>query len=110
MDYLKTADKIVDVFFVTYVESCDRDNNSHSISWRKRYIGKNGIIYILKNGNRQFFVWNPVDDDYKPNTSLGIISSRDDYCIKEDYILVTTQNSIYKFRLLNKEVNTDDKT
>ena len=42
--------------------------------------------------------------------ALGIISSRDDYYIKKNNLLVTTQNSIYKFRLINKEVNTDDKT
>lgn len=63
MDYLKTADEIVDVYFVTYIESCDKNNNSHSTSWRNRYIGQDGVIYILKNGNRQFFVWHPVDDD-----------------------------------------------
>ena len=34
----------------------------------------------------------------------------DDYYIKKNNLLVTTQNSIYKFRLINKEVNTDDKT
>lgn len=110
MDYLKTADEIVDVYFVTYIESCDKNNNSHSTSWRNRYIGQDGVIYILKNGNRQFFVWHPVDDDFKPITSLGIISSRDDYYIKKNNLLVTNQNSIYKFRLINKEVNTDDKT
>ena len=99
-----------DVYFVTYIESCDKNNNSHSTSWRNRYIGQDGVIYILKNGNRQFFVWHPVDDDFKPITSLGIISSRDDYYIKKNNLLVTTQNSIYKFRLINKEVNTDDKT
>ena len=85
MDYLKTADEIVDVYFVTYIESCDKNNNSHSTSWRNRYIGQDGVIYILKNGNRQFFVWHPVDDDFKPITSLGIISSRDDYYIKREY-------------------------
>lgn len=100
MDYLKTADKIVDVYFATYVESCDKNNKSHSTSWRKRYIGQNGIIYIIKNRNNQFFVWNPVDEKYKPITSLGIISSRDDYFIKKDHVVVTTQNSIYKFRLM----------
>ena len=83
MDYLKTADEIVDVYFVTYIESCDKNNNSHSTSWRNRYIGQDGVIYILKNGNRQFFVWHPVDDDFKPITSLGIISSRYDYYIKK---------------------------
>lgn len=89
MDYLKTADEIVDVYFVTYIESCDKNNNSHSTSWRNRYIGQDGVIYILKNGNRQFFVWHPVDDDFKPITSLGIISSRDDYYIKKNNLLVT---------------------
>ena len=75
MDYLKTADEIVDVYFVTYIESCDKNNNSHSTSWRNRYIGQDGVIYILKNGNRQFFVWHPVDDDFKPDiasTEYGV--------------------------------------
>ena len=66
----------------------DKNNNSHSTSWRNRYIGQDGVIYILKNGNRQFFVWHPVDDDFKPITSLGIISSRDDYYIKKNNLFV----------------------
>ena len=44
---MKTADEIVDVYFVTYIESCDKNNNSHSTSWRNRYIGQDGVIYMI---------------------------------------------------------------
>ena len=63
------------------------------------------IKSILKHGEKNY-----AQELENSITSLGIISSRDDYYIKKNNLLVTTQNSIYKFRLINKEVNTDDKT
>ena len=37
MDYLKTADEIVDVYFVTYIVSCDNNNNPSSPAWTSGY-------------------------------------------------------------------------
>ena len=53
MDYLKTADEIVDVYFVTYIESCDKNNNSHSTSWRNRYIGQDGVGNVRNRNGRE---------------------------------------------------------
>ena len=54
MDYLKTADEIVDVYFVTYIESCDKNNNSHSTSWRNRYIAVLSIFLRMETDNSLF--------------------------------------------------------
>lgn len=74
------------------------------MSWREKYIGLTGVIFIIKNNNKQYFQWHPIESDEMVYTK-GMVSSNDDYVIKDDLLTISTLNSIYYFKILNSEDN-----
>ena len=74
------------------------------MSWREKYIGLTGVIFIIKNNKKQYFQWHPIESDEMVYTK-GMVSSNDDYVIKDDLLTISTLNSIYYFKILNSEDN-----
>lgn len=90
---------------VKYTNSKSLSGESHFNSWRKKYIGKNGIIYIIKRNNMRYFQWHPYDNEGMPIFNKGLVSSKDDYCFKDNKLYITSENSIYEFQVIKKLVN-----
>lgn len=93
---------ITERFLVIYKHSTSRLGESQENSWRSKYIGLLGEIFIIKNEETQYFQWHPIKNN-EVLYSKGMISSNDDYEIKDDLLTITTENSIYYFQLINSD-------
>ena len=93
---------ITEKFLVLYKHSTSRFGESQENSWRSKYIGLLGEIFIIKKGDNQYFQWHPIENN-KTLYSKGMISSNDDYKIKDNILTITTENSIYYFQLINSD-------
>jgi len=95
---------IIEKHIVVYEDSKSKSGQPHNMSWREKYIGLTGVIFIIKNNNKQYFQWHPIESDEMVYTK-GMVSSNDDYVIKDDLLTISTLNSIYYFKILNSEDN-----
>jgi|GEM_PF-907450 len=93
---------IIEKHLVVYKYSEAKSGQSHNTSWRKKYIGLTGPIFIIKNNDKQYFQWHPLESDEVVYTK-GMVSSNNDYVIKDDMLTIYTQNSIYYFNILHSE-------
>lgn len=57
------------------MNSVSRSSKSHSETWRKKYMGKLGVIYIIVSDDKQYFQWHPLVEN-KVIFSKGILSSK----------------------------------
>ena len=62
-----------------------------------------GVLYIIKSVHKQYFQWNPIIDS-EVVFSKGMVSSNDDYEIKDDILMITTENSIYYFQIIKSNL------
>lgn len=94
---------ILKKYIVTYKCSTSKSGESQENSWRKKYLGLMGVIYIIQSLHKQYFQWNPIVDSevvfYK-----GIVSSNDDYEIKDNILTITTENSVYYFQVIKSNL------
>ena len=97
---MKKFKTVTKTFRATYVNSVSRSGESHSESWRKKYMGELGVIYIIVSDYKQYFQWHPLVEN-KVLFSKGILSSNDDYELNKNKIKITTENSIYYFQIIN---------
>ena len=99
--------EILESFLVSYDKSFDKKGNVHTYeNWRSKYYNQNGIIWIVKHNNKQYFQWQPINHKGDLLLEKGLVSSEDDYAIIENILTITTQNSIYCFTIheLNKSI------
>lgn len=94
---------ILKEYIVTYKCSTSKSGKSQTDSWRKKYLGLMGVLYIVKSNNKQYFQWNPIVDS-EVVFSKGMVSSNDDYKIKDDILMITTENSIYYFQIIKSDL------
>lgn len=73
---------ILKEYIVTYKCSTSKSGESQTDSWRKKYLGLIGVLYIIKSVHKQYFQWNPIIDS-EVVFSKGMVSSNDDYEIKD---------------------------
>ena len=95
---------ILKEYIVTYKCSTSKSGESQTDSWRKKYLGLIGVLYIIKSVHKQYFQWNPIIDS-EVVFSKGMVSSNDDYEIKDGILMITTENSIYYLHLQESVVN-----
>ena len=93
---------IIEKHLVVYEDSKSKSGQPHNTGWREKNIGLTGVIFIIKNNNKQYFQWHPLVLDEVVYTK-GMVSSNDDYMIKDNVLTISTQNSIYYFKMLNSQ-------
>lgn len=98
---MKYIEKIYEVVFD---EATTLKNIPYKDWRREKYIGKEGILLIVKRNKSQYIQFHP-----KVNKQVvykkGLVSSDDDIVIEKKRIIVKTQNSYYYFTIKGK-VNT----
>lgn len=70
-----TSKTVTKTFLAIYLNSVSRSSESHSETWRKKYMGKLGVIYIIVSDDKQYFQWHPLVEN-KVIFSKGILSSK----------------------------------
>ena len=93
---------IVECADVIYKSSKSKENINHHTTWRRKYIGLVGRIFIIKFGERQFFQWHPIINKEEVIYKKGIVSSNDEYEFVGNELRITTENSRYTFELIHK--------
>lgn len=90
-------------FIGTYIKSCSKNGNNidHTKTFRTKYIGKTGIIFIINNKEKQYFQFHPQNENGEIQERIGLVSSNDDYTIKSNILTIETQWSIYTFKIKN---------
>lgn len=92
--------EILDSFLVSYDMSSNKNAEIHAEdNWRNKYLLKIGYIWIVKHHNRQYFQWQPLDDNGNLLLDKGLVSSEDDYIVSDNKLTIITQNSIYYFTI-----------
>lgn len=94
---------ILKEYIVTYKCSTSKSGESQTDRWRKKYLGLMGVLYIIKSVHKQYFQWNPIVDS-EVVFSKGMVSSNDDYEIKDGILMITTENSIYYFQIIKSDL------
>lgn len=94
---------ILKEYIVTYKCFTSKSGESQTDSWRKKYLGLIGVLYIIKSVHKQYFQWNPIIDS-EVVFSKGMVSSNDDYEIKDGILMITTENSIYYFQIIKSNL------
>lgn len=90
-------------YVVIYKCSTSKSGKSQSDTWRKKYLGLTGILYIIKSDEKQYFQWHPLIDN-EVVFSKGMVSSNDDCEIKDGLLTITTENSTYYFQIINLDL------
>lgn len=94
--------------YVVVLEEATTLNNEPYQSWRReKYIGKEGVLLIVKNNESQHIQWHPIENDTILFTK-GIVSSNDDVTRDGDRIIVETLNSYYYFSIIQKKIKITD--
>jgi len=93
---------IVECADVIYKSSKSKCMIDHKTTWRKKYIGLIGRIFIVKLGEHQFFQWHPINDKNELIYDKGMVSSNDEYEFVENELKITTDNSFYVFEIIKK--------
>ena len=94
---------ILKEYIVTYKCSTSKSGESQTDSRRKKYLGLIGVLYIIKSVHKQYFQGNPIIDS-EVVFSKGMVSSNDDYEIKDGILMITTENSIYYFQIIKSNL------
>lgn len=94
---------ILQEYIVTYKCSTSKSGESQTDSWRKKYLGLMGVLYIIRYSDKQYFQWHPLINN-EVIFSKGMVSSNDDYEIKDGILIISTENSIYYFQIIESDL------
>ena len=99
--------EIIDAKMVHFEEAISLEDDRPYQDWRKvKYIGKDGILLIIKNDSKKHIQWHPIDIEGNIIVDKGFVSSNDDISedIEKQIIKVETQNSVYYFTEVSDEI------
>lgn len=97
---------IKESYTVRFDEATTLDSIPYQDWRREKYIGKEGILFVVKDEESQHIQWNMLKDGLIDFTK-GLVSSNDDVTIKNDRIKVKTENSYYYFSVIDKRAKQD---
>lgn len=102
LEYDNADLNLIECAIVIYRKSADKNGKNHLNTWRAKYIGRKGIIYIIEQNGARHFQWHPVNEFDEVSYGKGIVSSRDEYEIIDNELRITTKNSVYEFIIVEK--------
>lgn len=94
-------------YVVRFDDATTLDNIPYQDWRREKYIGNEGVLYVVRDGDNQHIQWNVLKDGMVDFTK-GLVSSNDDVIICDDRIKVKTENSYYYFSVIDKRIKETD--
>lgn len=90
-------------YVVRFDEATTLDDIPYYDWRREKYIGYEGVLFVVKEDEMQHIQWNMLKDEIVDFTK-GLVSSNGDVTISNDTIKVKTENSYYYFSIIDKKV------
>ena len=94
-------------YVVRFDEATSLDDIPYQDWRREKYIGNEGVLYVVSDGETQHIQWNMLKDGMVDFTK-GLVSSNDDVIISDKRIMVKTENSYYYFSVIDIEIKEAD--
>lgn len=99
--------EIIDAKIVHFEEAISLKDGVPYQDWRRaKYIGKDGILLIIRNNSKKHIQWHPIDIAGNIIVDKGLVSTDDDISedVEKHIIKVETQNSVYYFTQVCDEI------